>query len=121
MLSPSTAPRWKRQTKTGRQQAAWGGKGSYEVKAARARKSGSRPKLTKAKPPDFTKTLREIDMFPSSCRCRPLPPSAALCRPCRPLLPLKLRSAYCEAHGQGTRLRGIADPGQLTSEHLLRV
>src|SRR2546422_10799463 len=86
MLSPHTAPRWKRHTKPGRQQAAWGGKGSYEVKAARARKSGSRPKLTKAKPPDFTKTLREIDMFPSSCRCGPLPPSAALCRPCCPIV-----------------------------------
>src|SRR6266571_4626066 len=72
MLSPSTAPRWKRHTKTGRQQAAWGGNGLYEVKATRARKSGSRPRLTKAKPPDFTKTLREIDMFPSSCRCRPI-------------------------------------------------
>ena len=79
MLSPSTAPRWKRHTKTGRQQAAWGGKGSYELKAARATKSGSRPKLTKAKPPDFTKTLREIDMFPSSCRCRPLPPLLPYC------------------------------------------
>src|SRR6266567_6171063 len=108
MLSPSTAPRWKRHTKTGRQQAAWGGKGSYGVKAARARKSGSRPKLTKAKPPDFTKTLREIDMFPSS---------AAVAA----LLSLELRSAYCEADGQGARLRGIADACQLTSEHLLRV
>src|SRR5437588_11652519 len=117
MLSPSTAPRWKRHTKTGRQQAAWGGKGSYELKAARATKSGSRPKLTKAKPPDFTKTLREIDMFPSAALCRPLPPSAALAA----LLSLKLRSAYCEADGQGTRLRGIADACQLTSEHLLRV
>src|SRR6266571_3037303 len=117
MLSPSTAPRWKRHTKTGRQQAAWGGNGLYEVKATRARKSGSRPRLTKAKPPDFTKTLREIDMCPSSCRCRPLPPCAAL----TVLLSLKLRSAYCEADGQGTRLRGIADSCQLTSQHLLRV
>src|SRR5438105_13586634 len=44
----------------------------------------------------------------------PLPPSAALAA----LLSLKLRSAYCEADGQGTRLRGIADACQLRSEHL---
>src|SRR5882762_636697 len=60
MLSPSTAPRWKRHTKTGRLRAAWGGKGSYELKAARARNSGSRPKLNKARPPDFTKTRLEM-------------------------------------------------------------
>src|SRR5207249_1870448 len=114
MFSPSTAPRWKRQTKTGRQQAAWGGKGSYELKAARARNNGSRPKLNKARPPDFTNTLLVIDICLSSDRCRPLPPSAAL-------LLLKLRSAYCEADGQGTRLRGIADSCQVTSQHLLRV
>src|SRR2546425_12379035 len=47
----------------------------------------------------------------------PLRPSAALAA----LLSLKLRSAYCEADGQSTRLRGIADACQLTSEHLLRV
>src|SRR6266566_930903 len=45
---------------------------------------------------------------------RPLPPITDL-------LSLKLRSAYCEADGQGTRLRVIADACQLTSEHLLRV
>src|SRR5437016_14607372 len=74
MLSPSTAPRWKRQTKTGRQQAAWDGKGLYEVNAARARNSGSKPTLNRASPPDFTKTLLVIDMFRSSDRCRLLPP-----------------------------------------------
>src|SRR6185437_9972323 len=47
---------------------------------------------------------------------RPLPPSAALAA----LLLLKLRSAYCEADGEGPRLRGIADAGYLTPEHLLR-
>src|SRR6185437_2317500 len=114
MLSPSTAPRWKRHTKTGRQQAAWGGKGSYELKAARARNSGSRPKLNRARPPDFTNTLLEIDICLSSDRCRP---SAALAA----LLLLKLWSAYREADGEGTRLHGIADAGHLTPEHLLRV
>src|SRR5207302_11277730 len=47
----------------------------------------------------------------------PLPPSAALAA----LLSLKLRPAYCEADGQRTRLRAIADACQLTTEHLLRV
>src|SRR5438552_17413953 len=86
MLSPSTAPRWKRQTKTGRQQAAWGGKGLYEVNAARARNSGSKPTLNRASPPDFTKTLLVIDMFRSSDGCRllpPLPPFIAVETPVR--------------------------------------
>src|SRR6266571_5227219 len=115
MLCPSTAPRWKRHTKTGRQQAATCGNGRYDANAPRARNNGSRPILNSANPPDFTKTRLEIDICFSS---KPLPPAAALAAP---LLPLELRSAYCEADGQGTRLRGIADAGQLTSEHLLRV
>src|SRR5439155_13125957 len=118
MLSPSTAPPWNRQTKPGRQQAATGGKGLYDAKAARARNRGSRPTLNKATPPDFTIALLEIDICRSSDRCRllpPLPPIAAR------LLPLKLRSTDRQADCQGTRLDGIADVRQLTSEDLLRV
>src|SRR5213596_3782485 len=44
---------------------------------------------------------------------RPLPPSTVTAS--------ETRSAYCEADGQGTRLRGIADACQLTPQHLLRV
>src|SRR2546427_5814811 len=58
MLSPSTAPRWKRQTKMRRSGGpAVGG----TARAALARKRGSKPKLNNARPPDFTKTRLEID------------------------------------------------------------
>src|SRR5438876_2279432 len=115
MLSPSTAPRWKRQTKTGR--PAWGGKGLYEVNTARARNSGSRPTLNKARPPDFTKTLLEIDTSRSSNRCPmpPLPPIAAQ------LLPLKLRPSKRQSDRQRARLLGITDIRQLPFDHLLRI
>src|SRR5256885_5920042 len=86
MLSPSTAPRWKRHTRIGRERAGEDGRGREEAKAARARNSGSRPKLNRANPPDFTKTLLEIDMVRSSDRCRllpPLPPFIAVETPVR--------------------------------------
>src|SRR6266849_7356005 len=57
MFSPSTAPRWKRQTNIG---WADGPPGRRAAKAARARKSGSRPRLTKVRPPAFTKTRLEM-------------------------------------------------------------
>src|SRR5437879_13420726 len=74
MLRPSTAPRWNRHTKTGRERAAMGGNGRYEAKAALARNSGSRPKLNNASPPDFTNTRLEIDI--DLCP-PPLPPVTA--------------------------------------------
>src|SRR5579872_7417621 len=40
--------------------------GAWPARAARARNSGSRPRLTRAKPPDFTNILRVMAMsFPS--------------------------------------------------------
>src|SRR5258708_5775035 len=54
MLSPSTAPRWKRHTKTAGD--------CVELRrayAARFTNSGSRPRLTNARPPDFTNTRLE--------------------------------------------------------------
>src|ERR1051325_4373060 len=90
MFSPSTAPRWKRQTRMGRSEAVWGGKGRYDANAARARNSGSRPRLKSASPPDFTKTRLDIDIarlledFATPYRpfftapYRPLPPLTAL-------------------------------------------
>src|SRR6185312_5384099 len=118
MLSPSTAPRWKRQTRTGRWRAVEGGGRRSRPSAARAKKSGSSPTLKRAIPPDFTNT--RLDMVIADPP-KPPPPFTALHRPPPPLLSLKLRSAYCEADGEGTRLRGIADACQLASEHLLRV
>src|SRR6266516_1145451 len=117
MLSPSTAPRWKRQTRTGRSTAVEGGGRRSRPSAARAKKSGSSPMLNRAMPPDFTNTRLDIDMCPSStvtAFVRPSPPSTAL-------LPLKLRSANREADGEGPRLHGIAHACQLTPENLLRV
>src|SRR5436190_211285 len=117
MLSPSTAPRWKRQTRTGRSTAVEGGGRGSRPSAARAKKSGSSPMLNRAMPPDFTNTRLDIDMCPSStvtAFLRPSPPSTAL-------LLLKLRSANREADCEGTRLGRIGDVRQLTSEDLLGV
>src|SRR6266487_1677865 len=117
MLSPSTAPRWKRQTRIGRSRAVEGGARRSRPSAARAKKSGSSPTLNRAIPPDFTNTRLDIDMCPSStvtAFVRPSPPSTAL-------LLLKLRSANREADGEGPRLHAIAHACQLTPENLLRV
>src|SRR5438552_14168017 len=117
MLSPSTAPRWKRQTNIRRSDGPADGR---TAKAARARNNGSRPRLNSASPPDFTNTRLEIDIIPSSNLYRLLPPSPALSRPL-PSLPLKLRSANREADCECPRLHGVADACQLAPEHLLRV
>src|SRR5881394_503902 len=58
MLSPSTAPRWKRHTKTGRSDGPTAGR--PEANAARVRNNGSSPRLTSARPLDLTNTRREI-------------------------------------------------------------
>src|SRR6266849_9177007 len=92
MLRPSTAPRWKRHTKMRRSDGRADGR---TANAARARNSGSRPKLKSARPPDFTKIRLEIVIVAS--------------------LPLKLGSANREADYQGTCLDRIADTCQLTS------
>src|SRR5437016_3648199 len=105
MLSPSTAPRWKRQTKTGRGRTGKDGEGALVVAyAARARNSGSSPKLTSAKPPDFTNTRREIVMRAS----RPCPSFPVLPR-LPPSLSLKLRSADRQPDRQRAGLQGIVD------------
>src|SRR3989442_1946956 len=117
MLRPSTAPRWNRQTRIGRSEAGGGGRGREEANAARARNSGSRPKLTKARPPDFTNTRLETDISDSSqaTACyRPLPPVPAL-------LPLKLRPAERQPHRQRARRDRICHVRQLLAEHAPRV
>src|SRR5438552_9325722 len=63
MFRPSTAPRWKRQTKAGRSEAVGGGNGRYRANTDLARKSGSSPRLTNARLPFFTKIRLEIDIY----------------------------------------------------------
>src|SRR5438046_10764624 len=79
--------------------------------------SGSKPRLNSTCWPDFTITRLELVIIPSS---DPLPSSTVLYRPL-PSLSLKLRPPDRQADRQGTRLGGIADIRQLTSEDLLRV
>src|SRR6266550_4505364 len=100
MFKPSTAPRWKRQTKTGRSEAVGGGKGRYRANTDLSRKSGSSPRLTNASPPFFTNTRLEIDMY------RLLPP----------LLSLEVRTAQGQTYGQGASLIGIGDVGELLED-----
>src|SRR5438552_15134990 len=118
MLRPSTAPRWNRHTKTGRERAAMGGNGRYEAKAALARNSGSRPKLNNASPPDFMNTRLEIDIDLSSSAVtacyRPPPPVPAL-------LPLKLRPSERQAHRQRARSDRARRLRQLVADHAPRV
>src|SRR5205807_7497851 len=114
MLSPSTAPRWKRQTKMRRSGGRADGR---TAKAARARNNGSKPRLNNARPPDFTKTRLEIVIViaPSFRSARPpYRPSAAS-------LPLKLRPPDRESDGQGPGLDGVLHVGQLLADHAFRV
>src|SRR6266545_1795984 len=109
MFRPSTAPRWKRHTRT-----AEDGAGRRRAYTARPRNSGSRPRLNRARPPDLTNALRETVMG------SPSPSSAALRRP-PPSLPLKLRAPEGQANGDGPRRPRIADIGQLSSEDVSRM
>src|SRR6266566_4484160 len=114
MLSPSTAPRWKRQTKMRRSGGRADGR---TAKAARARNNGSKPRLNNARPPDFTKTRLEIVIViaPSFRSARPpYRPSAAS-------LPLKLRPPDREPHGQRPGLNGVLHVGQLFADDPFRV
>src|SRR2546423_9524386 len=108
MFSPSTAPRWKRQTRTGRSEAVEGGNGRYRANTDLARKSGSSPRLTNARPPFFTKIRLEIDMY----RLLPSP---------TPLLFLEVRAADRQANGQRSCLEGVTDVGELREDDTLRM
>src|SRR5688572_25661652 len=107
MLSPSTAPRWKRTTRVGRPDGLMDG---GTAKANRSRNSGSSPMLTRARPPAFTNTRLEIVIVRSCLSGHP-----AI------LLSLKLRPAERQPHGVRARLRGIADVGQLARQHRARL
>src|SRR5437773_1602401 len=104
MLSPSTAPRWKRHTKMRRSGGRADGR---TAKAARARNNGSRPKLKSARPPDFTNTRLEIVIFVAPSVQSARPPD----RPSAASLSLELRSTNREADGEGTRLHGVRRTG----------
>src|SRR5437773_12137697 len=80
MLSPSTAPRWKRQTRVGQSDGLTVGR--PDANAARARNNGSSPRLTSARPPDFTKMRLEMVIASES------PGRLARGRPRAPLLEL---------------------------------
>src|SRR3989440_10638296 len=121
MLSPSTAPRWKRQTRIGRWRAVEGGEKRSRPSAALARKSGSSPTLNRAIPPDFTNTRLDIVMAEPP---KPSPPFTVFHRPPPPstaLLLLKLRAADRESDGQGPGLNRVLDVGHLPDDHALRV
>src|SRR4029077_13812179 len=116
MLSPSTAPRWNRETRIGRDRARKGAAGRLAAYAARARKSGSSPRLNSASPPDFTNTRLDIVIassglprFPASFRA--LPRSSSL----------KLRPPEGEADAPPPSLHGIADIRQLPANDPFRV
>src|ERR1700758_760095 len=98
MLRPSTAPRWKRQTRIGRSDGPTAGRAA--AYAARARNSGSSPRLTNANPPAFTNTRLLMDTSRLSFR-----PSGR--QPVRPSLSLKVRPAQHEPHGHRPRLHGV--------------
>src|SRR6266550_4095786 len=102
MLSPSTAPRWKRHTKMRRSARRADGR---TAKAARARNNGSRPKLKSARPPDLTNTRLEIVIFEAPSVQSTRPPD----RPSAASLPLKLRPSDRQADGEGTRLKRVFD------------
>src|SRR5437763_7353335 len=99
MFRPSTAPRWKRQTKIGRREAAKGRRRAY---AARPRNNGSSPRLTRASAPDLINTLRETVMGLLSLPPRRPPLPFAAC-----LLLLKLRPANRQADSERASLRWI--------------
>src|SRR5262245_18442298 len=89
MLSPSTAPRWKMQTRVFPPSLV-----RSAAYAARVRKIGSSPSETRASPPAFTNTRRS--MLPEQFISVRL--SAVR------LLSLKLRAAEGESNGHGPRL-----------------
>src|SRR6185295_4962545 len=98
MLSPSTAPRWKRQTSVGRREGR-DRRAPRKAYAARPRNRGSSPRLTSARPPAFTKTRREMVIS----------------------LPLELGSAQRQPNCQRPGLDGVGHVGQLLPDHLARV
>src|ERR1700758_2020516 len=116
MLSPSTAPRWKRQTRIGRETARNGAAGRLAAYAARARNSGSSPRLNSARPPDLTNKRLDIVIASSGVPCFPAP-FRALPRSS----PLNPRPPDVVAEGQRLSLHGIADIRQLPADDPLRV
>src|ERR1043166_4172011 len=116
MLSPSTAPRWNRHTSTRRERA---GRGSDRpAYTARARNSGSSPKLTIASPPALRNARRE------SCMLPPRGPVAATgaARPNgrRGLLSLELRAPEREPDRERARPPRVGDICDLREDHVSR-
>src|ERR1700747_1263882 len=107
MLRPSTAPRWKRQTRIGRSDGLAAGRAA--AYAARARNSGSSPRLTNANPPAFTNTRLLMDT--SSLSFRPSGRQAV-----RPSLLLKVRTPERQPHSHGAGLHGITDVHDLLQD-----
>src|SRR5690348_12173387 len=87
------------------------------AKAARARNSGSSPRLNSARPPDFTNM--RLEMVTLSSFSVPCPPDRPTARPPSPSL--KLRPPDREPGGQGPRLKGVLDVGQLRADDPFRV
>src|SRR5262245_8121976 len=103
MLSPSTAPRWNKHTSTRRSVPGVGPRAN----AARARNSGSRPKLTSASAPD----RRNAGPETAANESRSIE---------RLLLELEVRAAETEPHGQGAGLRR-RQPGHLPPDDFFAV
>src|SRR6266851_3649865 len=110
MFRPSTAPRWNRQTRTGWSDGTMEG---WNVEnAARARNSGSSPRLNRARPPDLTKRRREIIAFPSI-----IPSFHRL----HVSLLLKVRPADRQANRERACLQGIGNIHELLENDDSRV
>src|SRR5439155_26778723 len=100
MLGPPTAPRWNKQTSVGRSDGRTVGR--IAEKAARPRNNGSKPRLKRARTPDFTKTRRVMVIA--------LPLGPTVRRSDRPTsLPLKVWAAKGESDRQSSGLPRIAD------------
>src|SRR2546421_12237484 len=109
MFRPSTAPRWKRQTRIGREDGMM--EGRNDRNAARARNSGSSPRLTSARPPFRTNTRLEMVI-------RSVLPSF---RHSVVLLFLKLRPADRQADSERASLRWIVDIRELLEDDTSRM
>src|SRR5437660_10015888 len=106
MFRPSTAPRWKRQTKTGRRRTAEDAEGRRRAYAALARNSGSSPRLNRTRLPDFMNALRVM--------------LTDVPRP-SPSLFLKFRPADRQADGERASLRWISDICELLEDDSSRM
>src|SRR5260370_16844828 len=90
-------------------------RGCSAANAARARNSGSKPRLNSARPPDLTNTRREIAMVSLSWRRGGTSRTA----PSLPSLFLKLGAPEREAHGERPRPGRVPHVAQLFANHPL--